>query len=406
MQTVRRDTATADSGLLKLAVGWVTMFVVGSDLFVVSPLLPLIASDYAVSAASAALSITAFTAAYMLSAPLIGRLADRIGCGRVLTYCLCGFAAANVLTAVGGSLTGLLLARVFAGAAAAGVSPSLYALIGASAPPDRRATWLAIVVSGLLVSLALGAPAGLLAAASLGWATVFAGLGALSICLIVANYRVWRDHRASKKCDPHGDRVHPAALIVRLAPTVVWSVAVYVMYTYLGEGLTALGYATGDVAEAILFYGCGAIAGVLVGGRLADRLGTKVTSAVGLAGLCFGVLLLRMALQAGVLVDCAFGLASLAAQLFFPAQQIRLTNDFPANRAAVLAWNNSALFLGITLGSVIGGRAISLGGYDLDLMIAAVAAFLAWALNLAGYWPQAAAVIPPPPRPSGPREAR
>jgi MFS transporter, DHA1 family, putative efflux transporter len=405
MQTVKRDTATVDSGLLKLAVGWLTMFVVGSDLFVVSPLLPLIATDYTVTAASAALSITVFAAAYMLSAPLMGRLADRIGCVRILIYCLCGFAAANLLTAAAASLVGLLLARLFAGVAAAGVSPPLYALVAASAPPDRRARWLAIVVSGLLVSLALAASAGLLAAASLGWAAVFAGLGAVSICLTGANYRVWRDHRATEKVDRHSDRLNPPAVIARLAPTVVWSMAVYAMYTYLGEGLTSLGYATGDVAEAILFYGCGAIGGVLLGGHLADRLGTKVISAVGLAGLCFCILLLRLALQAGVLLDCAFGLTSLAAQLFFPAQQVRLANDFPANRAAVLAWNNSALFLGITLGSVIGGRAISLGGYDLDLMIAAATAFLAWTLNLAGYWPQAAAVIPPPPRPSGPREA-
>ena len=32
-----------------LAVAWATLFVVGTDLFVVSPLLPLIAADYGVS---------------------------------------------------------------------------------------------------------------------------------------------------------------------------------------------------------------------------------------------------------------------------------------------------------------------------------------------------------------------
>jgi predicted MFS family arabinose efflux permease len=34
------------------------------------------------------------------------------------------------------------------------------------------------------------------------------------------------------------------------------------------------------------------------------------------------------------------------AQLFFPAQQVRLADELPANRATVLAWNNTACFWG------------------------------------------------------------
>jgi len=53
-----------------LAIGWLTMFVIGTDLFVVSPLLPLIAVDYQISAALAGLSVTVFSLTYMVSAPL------------------------------------------------------------------------------------------------------------------------------------------------------------------------------------------------------------------------------------------------------------------------------------------------------------------------------------------------
>jgi predicted MFS family arabinose efflux permease len=117
------------------------------------------------------------------------------------------------------------------------------------------------------------------------------------------------------------------------------------MYTYLGGGLTSLGYSTKEIAGAIVFYGSGAIAGVLIGGRMTDRLGAGLTKAVGLSGLCCCFLLLRFSLDAGVLVDCAFGALSLMAQLFFPAQQFTLAQEFPAKRASILAWNNSALFL-------------------------------------------------------------
>src|SRR5580704_11971755 len=78
-----------------LTVGWLTMFVVGTDLFVVSPLLPMIAADYRVSPAVAGLCVTVFSLTYMVSAPLFGHLADRIGRRRMLVCSLAAFAAAN-----------------------------------------------------------------------------------------------------------------------------------------------------------------------------------------------------------------------------------------------------------------------------------------------------------------------
>jgi predicted MFS family arabinose efflux permease len=157
------------------------------------------------------------------------------------------------------------------------------------------------------------------------------------------------------------------------------------VYTYLGEGLSASGYSTEQIAEVILFYGCGAIAGSLIGGRIADRLGVRLTISIGLSGLSSSLLLLLVALHLGMIVNCAFGLASLSAQMFFPAQQLRLADQFPGSRAVMLAWNNSALFLGISLGSLIGGRAVALGGFDTDLTIAAAIAIVAWITNQDGY---------------------
>jgi len=382
------------------------MFVIGSDLFVVSPLLPLIAADYTIPPASVASSVTIFAVSYMLSAPFLGRLADRIGRRRVLRYCLCAFSAANLLTAVAGNLEFLLVVRCFAGAAAAGVSPSVYALVASSAHPDRRATCIAIAVSGLLMSLSLGAPLGLLTAQSLGWPAVFAGLGVLGLIFVWANNRVWRDPDGASGLGAPAKRLTAASAGARLAPTVLWSMALYGMYTYLGEGLTSSGYSTEEIAVVILLYGCGAIGGTLIGGHMADRLGARLTSAIATAGLCLCFILLRLALDNAVLVDCAFALTSLVAQLFFPAQQISLASDFPASRATILAWNNSALFLGISLGSLVGGQAISAGGFDGNLMASAALAICGWAVQKGAGWTRTTTIFIQPLRPSGIQEAR
>jgi predicted MFS family arabinose efflux permease len=202
------------------------------------------------------------------------------------------------------------------------------------------------------------------------------------LLLVWANRRVWpEDHGGDITARHHAWA--PAVLGGRLAPMVAWSTALYGVYVYLGAGLAAHGFSTEEIAATILFYGCGAIGGVLIGGRMVDRIGTKPTSGVGLAGLSVCLLLIGFAIDARMLITFAIGAASAAAQLFFPAQQIGLADDFPAQRATVLAWNNSALFFGIALGSLVGGQAIAHGGFTANLRISAAIAIAGWMINQA-----------------------
>jgi predicted MFS family arabinose efflux permease len=355
----------------RLAVAWCTLFVVGTDLFVVSPLLPLIADQFDLPTAAAGLSVTTFAVTYMISAPLLGRIADRVGRRCMLSCCLVGFAVANLLTAAVPNFSWLLVARVIAGAMTAGVSPSIYALVGESAPAARRASWMAIAVSGLLCSLSFGAPLGALIGASFGWAKVFELLAELSLLLVLANRRLW-------PADVRSDRTVSAAhagpvpsIAPRLLPTVVWATALYSIYTYLGAWLTQFGFTTEAIAKVILCYGLGAIVGALGGGRIADRIGTKAAMVASPFALSAAFMLLPLTLHPGFLIGFGFGIASAAAQVFFPAQQAGLVGDFPTRRATVLAWNNSSLFLGIALGSLIGGQIITHGSFGTGLFICA-----------------------------------
>lgn len=359
----------------RLACGWLTLFVVGTDLFIISPLLSPIAAEFDRSAASAGLSVTAFSLTYLVSAPLIGQLADRIGRRRTLIACLLGFAAANFLTGMAPDFTWLLAARVAAGAAAAGTSPLIYAGVGEAAPPARRATWMAIAVSGLLLALSIGAPAGTLVASYWGWRAPFLVLALLSLALIAANRLVWpADQKPGENTMAGLPVLRPATMAVWLLPTVLWATALYGVYTYLGVWLADAGLSSAEVARAIGFYGVGALAGTLLGGQLADRFGTRRTMMISLAGLAACLSAFGAGVGTGWTADAMLLITSIFAQFFFPAQQAGLARQFPQRRALVLALNNSALFLGISTGSLIGGEAMAWSGFGANAAIGAAIA--------------------------------
>lgn len=355
----------------RLTVGWLTLFLVGTDLFIVSPLLPSIAGEFGLSAASAGLCATVFCVPYMIMAPILGALADRVGRRPTLAVCLIGFGLANFLTGIAANFTVLLAFRLAAGVTAAGIAPLVYAGVGEAAPPERRATWMALAVSGLLLALSLGAPLGTLAGAAWGWRAPFVILAGSSLVLALFNRLVWPERATSQQ---HASGPVPLGFVIlaqRLAPTVLWATGLYGIYTYLGVGLTGAGFSPSQIARAIALYGVGALAGTLLGGQAADRYGVFLTMRVSLIGLAAGLLALGAALASEWTVDLALLGASVLAQLFFPAQQSGLAQDFPARRASILAWNNSALFLGISLGAAIGGAAVERVGFAAATLVCA-----------------------------------
>jgi predicted MFS family arabinose efflux permease len=369
----------------RLACGWLTMFVVGTDLFIISPLLPSIGSEFHRSAGSAGLSVTVFSLAYLVSAPVLGQLADRIGRRRTLVACLFGFVVSNLLTSLSFGFISLLATRVAAGIAASGVSPLIYAGVGEAAPANRRATWMAIAVSGLLLSLSVGAPAGTLLASYWGWRSPFLILALLSLGLVVANRLVWpADPNLAGRASGNLPDVDPRALAIWLLPTVLWATALYGFYTYLGVWLTASALSPSQIARAIGFYGAGGLIGTLTGGRMADRLGTHGTMVASLAGLAACLTAFGAGVGTGWTATGMLLVTSIFAQFFFPAQQARLARHFPERRAFVLALNNSALFLGISVGSLLGGQAMALSGFSGDALTGALIATAALVFVVAG----------------------
>ncbi|SMC03481.1 Predicted arabinose efflux permease, MFS family [Sulfobacillus thermosulfidooxidans DSM 9293] len=339
----------------RLMTGWFTLFVIGTDLFVISPLLSLIARTIRISPAAAGWMVTIFAVIYVIAAPKIGALSDILGRRRIIVGGLLLFSTANFLTSIASSFILLLVSRAFAGLAAAAVTPSVYAIAGDTAPEGRRGSWLAIVGSGLLTALWIGAPVGTLLAQRWGWPSVFGILSGSALALAFLNERAW-PHQVSASSSR--STVEWCQLITAVGPTVFWGAGVYGFYTYLGVILHLYHYSASQLAMALVAYGLGAVSGSLSGGKFADRFGARRIATTSLILLGATLLVIPFSLFIPILLIVNLFLYALMGYAFFPSYQSKLSHDYPGHRTTILAWNNSALYIGIALGSAMGSFVI------------------------------------------------
>lgn len=104
---------------------------------IVMPLLPSFGARYVANEALIGLLVSATPAMHLLSAPLWGRLSDRIGRRPVMLISLAGAFLSYVLFAIAGSYWALLLSRVVAGSIDASVGVGQAWLADRTKPEER-----------------------------------------------------------------------------------------------------------------------------------------------------------------------------------------------------------------------------------------------------------------------------
>ena len=99
------------------------------DLYSTQPLLPMLARTFRASNFAVSLTVTAPTIAVALTAPYVGRLADRLGLRNVIVGSAVALAAATLLAGTASSLRQLIAWRFVQGVATPGLFASAVAYI-------------------------------------------------------------------------------------------------------------------------------------------------------------------------------------------------------------------------------------------------------------------------------------
>ncbi|MFD4369926.1 MFS transporter [Rhodococcus sp. NPDC058521] len=354
-------------------------FAVGTDAWVVAGFLPEMADDLGVTVTAAGQTVTVFAVAYAIGAPLLAAWTCHRPRRALMCVALVALGVVNLGAAAAPSLGLLLVARVAAGLAASVVTPTAGVLAAASVPDTHRGRALALVISGLTLATAIGVPLGTVSSAVANWRTVLIGVAVLSVAAA----------GAVRCLAPDAPGRGVISVRRRFAPLVRSEIIVTLTVTTLGMTAAYLGYAyiaafTRTGAElltvVLLAYGVGALAGSLASGVVADRRGPTLglTIAYLLMIGAVGVCAAHVGAAVTVVAAAVWGAASWAQT---PPQQQRLLSYDPEHAPMTIGLNASALYLGIALGTALGGVLIRGGPWYIAAATALIALSAA-ALNV------------------------
>ncbi|NLE82227.1 MAG: MFS transporter [Rhodococcus sp.] len=156
--------------LWALVIGF---FMILVDSTIVAVANPAIMSDLQTDINSVVWVTSAYLLAYAVPLLVTGRLGDRFGPKNVYLIGLVLFTGASLWCGLSGTVTMLIVARVFQGFGAALMTPHTMAVITRTFPPDRRGTAMGLWGAVAGVATLVGPLAGGLLVDSLGWEWIF-----------------------------------------------------------------------------------------------------------------------------------------------------------------------------------------------------------------------------------------
>jgi YNFM family putative membrane transporter len=297
-----------------------TGFAAFLDLYATQPLLPLFARVFHASAFDVSLTVTAPTVAVAISAPFVGRLADRLGLRRVIVGSAFALALATALAATSSTLSEVIWWRFVQGVVTPGIFASAIAYIHEVWPPSHAGRATAAYMTGTILGGFTGRAVAGLVAADVSWVAAFVALATLNLLVaITLALRLPAEPRAPAA--PHAryrrgalhDHLRNRQLLTTYAVGFCVLFTQVAMFTYVTFHLAAPPFALSTIALGWLFvvYLVGAIATPFAG-RWIDayghRLGIGLAMGVGAAG--------ALATLAPSLITIVCGLAMCATGVF------------------------------------------------------------------------------------------
>lgn len=345
------------------AVGWLafaTMFIVGTDTFLVAPLLPELRAQFGVETEQSGLLVSAYALGYALCALIAGPISDRIDRKRMLVIGMIGFTLLTAACGLAWGFWSMTVFRFLAGAAAAFATPQIWASIPQLVTGDRVVRTMGRATAGLAIAQLAGIPLGAFLAA-VSWRFSFFAIGAVAaavtVFLAVRFPPVPRmpEPGASSAARGYAAVFTSTRLVLALVAYFVFQAGNFAALSFFGSWFARdFDLNTVGIGVAMIVIGAGNATGSLFGHRLVTRWGTGRSLLIGILAmtLVYGVITITHVLVPAVAL---LSVVMLAGGFVFPVMMTILQSRAGAARGTVSSLANVAMYGGTTIGVAAAG---------------------------------------------------
>ncbi|RKT87210.1 MFS transporter, DHA1 family, inner membrane transport protein [Saccharopolyspora antimicrobica] len=346
---------------LVLAALFFGVFVMGCAELLVVGMLDLIATDLEVSIPTAGTLVTAYALGLAIGGPVLTALTIKLARRAVLAGALVVFILANLAPVLITDYLVFLVARGIDGAAQ-GLFVAVAFGVGTSiVPPERAGRAISVIISGVAVSAALGVPLGTAIGQTLGWRGSFIAIVVLSAIVLIITSALVPSALSTGGGGVAGQAKYafaPRVLAVLVLNLVVFT-SLYTALTYIVPFLQEVTGITGAMISVFLFaFGLANAVGSFSGGWFADK-NAGGTLIGGTAGTAVALLVLYFVGANPVLVALMMLVWGLFAFIMVPALQLRVVSLAGPGGELAQSLPASAINVGVALGPIIGGAALS-----------------------------------------------
>ncbi|MCV3741464.1 MFS transporter [Lentilactobacillus hilgardii] len=338
---------------------FLTMFLIGTDTFLISPLLPTLSSLYGIPTTISGWMVSAYAIGYAVFALFSGPISDGHDRKKVMGWGLFSFAIATLLCGFAFNFQLMLLFRLLAGISASFVTPQVWASIPVVVKKKNIVKVMGYATAGLSVSQLVGIPIGSYLAA-VSWHTPFFVISALSIILLVLLIFVLPELDAGQREHFSFIKTYSNVLTNKRALSYLFAYFIFqtgsfTVMTFISTWFTkSFGLTLSGVGTAMIAIGGGNLIGSLFGSQIVDRLGLEKSFMYELLVLIFlylAIPFIHVFWVAEIFLTITFLFNGFIFPLFMTTLQSTTTNA----RSTISSLSNAAMYFGETIAGIIGG---------------------------------------------------
>ncbi|HDR7710604.1 TPA: MFS transporter [Bacillus cereus] len=344
-----------------LAVFFMIMFMIGTDTFLISPLLPTLQQVYHVSTELSGWMVSSYALGYAGFALIAGPISDGLNRKKVMVLGMSFFAISTFLCGIAPSFLWMLTFRFLAGVSAAFVSPQVWASIPLLIEKKQIVKAIGVATAGLSISQILGLPLGAYLA-TIHYTIPFYFIGILSALLVILIYVVLPEIQSvhiggNKKAilQRYKQLLTDSKVSLSYFAYFVFQTGNFAAFSFFGVWLSIqFGLQVHEVGTAMLVLGLGNLAGNIFGPRLVNKIGYNLSF---YGGIIFTSVLyvLLPHVKNIVLVELSFFALFFVTGILFVLMMRHLQNISSVARGTGAALANASMYIGQMIGAAIAG---------------------------------------------------